>query len=86
MLLGWEPPEATGTLSGAAALLGVLLISLVALDTLGIAAVCCEPALAGPVGGGVIGADSCLVICLAVTLTRLGTGYLLGIDPRCAYV
>ncbi len=42
------------------------------------------PAVAGPVGLGVAGSESWWSICLAVTLTSLGTGYVLGIDPRWA--
>ena len=40
----------------------------------------------GPVGAGVIGAAAPWRSALAVTLTGLGTGYVLGIDPSCAYV
>ena len=65
-------------------------ISWLASADAGAAEPCCEPALAGAVGAfaglELDWAASCWEICLAVTLTGLGTGYVLGIEPRFAYV
>src|SRR5579884_704983 len=71
--------------------MGALAASLVALVEVRLP-VCWVPAVAGAVGLAVpdpvevVGSESCLAICEAVTDTGLGTGYSLGIEPRSAYV
>ncbi len=45
--------------------------------------VICVPALAAEVGGLPAGADSSCAMSRAVSLTCLGTGYMLETDPSC---
>jgi hypothetical protein len=47
---------------------------LAALAKLTVGAVACEPVLAGVLGAGASGRESSEAICLAVTVTALGTG------------
>ena len=66
--------------------IGLLLASLVALEVLGTADACCEPADAACLGAGADGASSALAIEFAVSRCGFGTGYSVGIEPRFAYV